>query len=156
MMNRNKELAEEEKITLGLLPPYTDKKKITDYEKKIKEEDDQITNQFKRPYNGLALYGPFFPNIQIMKVKFASPNGDGDTVAFYKNDNKVACLIPEISKLPPGQHELQIMFSLNDQQWINTGLKINYIQPEFGTSFEDIIKGDEADKKKKPGKKQIT
>ena len=146
-------LTEEEKITLGLLPPYTDKKKITDYEKKIKEEDDQITNQFKRPYNGLALYGPFFPNIQIMKVKFASPNGDGDTVAFYKNDNKVACLIPEIPKLPPGQHELQIMFSLNDQQWINTGLKINYIQPEFGTSFEDIIKGDEADKKKKPGKK---
>ena len=118
-------LTEEEKITLGLLPPYTDKKKITDYEKKIKEEDDQITNQFKRPYNGLALYGPFFPNIQIMKVKFASPNGDGDTVAFYKNDNKVACLIPEISKLPPGQHELQIMFSLNDQQWMKTGVKID-------------------------------
>ena len=129
------------------------KKKITEYEKKIKEEDDLIHNQFKRPYNGLALYGPFFPNIQIMKVRFASPSGDVDVVAFYQNDNKVACLIPEMPKLSPGQHELQIMFSLNDQQWINTDQKINFIQPEFGQTFEEIIKGDEADKKKKPGKK---
>lgn len=56
-------------------------------------------------------------------------------------------------KLPQGQHELQVMFSLNGQQWLNTGKKINFISPEFGLSFEEIIKLDETDKKKKPGKK---
>lgn len=58
-----------------------------------------------------------------------------------------------MAKLPPGQHELQVMFSLNGQQWLNTSKRINFISPEFGLSFEDIIKLEEADKKKKPGKK---
>ena len=146
------ELTDDEKITLGLTEPYADKKKNAEYEKKLKEEEDML-NQYKRPYNGLALYGPFFPNVPMMKIRFASQDGDFDVMAFYHNENKVVCLVPEIPKLSPGQHELQIMFSLNGQQWVNTEKKINFMCPEYGTSFEDIIKGDEADKKKKPGKK---
>ena len=42
---------------------------------------------------------------------------------------------------------------MNGQQFVDTAKKILYIAPEFGMSFEDIVKADEADKKKKPGKK---
>lgn len=146
-------LNEDELLTLGLAEPFTDKKRQTEYEKKLKEEDDIMANQFKRPYNGLALYGNFFPKASLMKIKFASPSGDLDIVAFYKNEHKIVCLVPEMPKLTPGEHELQILFTLNGQQWIDTEKKINFMQPEFGQSFEEIIKADETDKKKKPGKK---
>ena len=146
-------LTEEEQITLGLAPMYTDKKQLAEYEKKLKEENDMIETQYKRPYNGLALYSNFFPEIQIMQVKFANEKGDIDCPAFYKNDKKIVCLIPEMPKLPVGEQELQILFSVNGQQWIETEKKILFNCPEPGTSFEDIVNADAGDKKKKPGKK---
>lgn len=86
-------LTDDEKQMLGQLPPIADKKKATEFEKKMKEENDAI-ELFKRPYNGLALFGNFFPDTQSMQVRFASELGDTDAVAFYKNENKIACLIP--------------------------------------------------------------
>lgn len=53
----------------------------------------------------------------------------------------------EIHKLPAGVHELKIMFSINSQQWVNTGKKIMFNSPEYGLKYEDIIKLDEMEAK---------
>jgi hypothetical protein len=59
-----------------------------------------------------------------------------------------------MNKLPPGQYELKVLFSVNSQQFIDTGKKILFNNPEPGLSYDDIIKLEEADKKIKPkGKK---
>ena len=52
-----------------------------------------------------------------------------------------------MQKLPPGQHELLIKFSLNGQQYYNTNKKILFIAPEYGLHFDEIIKLDELDSK---------
>ena len=158
ILNKKEELNEDEKTVLGMMEPSQDKKKLADYEKKIKEEDDTIANVYKRPYNGLSLYGNFFPEIDTLKLRFAvinNPeiNAEVEANVYYVNENKINCLIPEVPKLPAGEYELGIFLSLNGQQFVDTGKKILYIAPEFGMSFEDIVKADEADKKKKPGKK---
>ena len=157
ILMKKEELNEDEKTVLGMMEPSTDKKKLAEYEKKIKEEEDTILNVHKRPYNGLALYGNFFPEIDTLKIKFATINSETnseiDTVAYYVNENKITCLVPEVPQLPAGEYELEIFLSLNGQQFVDTGKKILYTAPEFGMSFDDIVKADEADKKKKPGKK---
>lgn len=43
-------------------------------------------------------------------------------------------------KLPTGEHELKILFSLNGQQFHNTGKKILFDAPEQPCSFEQILK----------------
>ena len=55
---------------LGMMEPPTEKKALAEYEKNSKEDDDMIKTQHKAPYNGLALYGEYFPNLQDMKIKF--------------------------------------------------------------------------------------
>ena len=57
-------------------------------------------------------------------------------------------------KLPLGQHELKIFFSVNSSQYIETNKKILFNAPEFGLSFEEIIKLDSLEGKKKPGQKK--
>ena len=52
-------------------------------------------------------------------------------------------------KLLPGEHELKIFFSLNGQQFHNTGKKILFDAPEQPCSFEQILKLEENDSKNK-------
>ena len=56
-------------------------------------------------------------------------------------------------KLPPGQNELMIKFSLNVQQYYPTNKKILFNSPEYGLHFDDIIKLDEIEAK--GGKKLV-
>lgn len=52
-------------------------------------------------------------------------------------------------KLSPGEHELKILFSVNGQQFYDTGKKLLFDAPEPHLKFEDIIKLEEADAKNK-------
>jgi hypothetical protein len=59
-----------------------------------------------------------------------------------------------MNKLPVGPIELKVLFSVNSQQYIDTGKKILFNNPEPGLSYDDIIKLEEADKKMKPKSKK--
>jgi len=85
-------LSIEEKIMLDLI--VEDKKKKEEVNKKMLEEDHLINSVHKRPYNGLNLYGDYFPKTETMKVKFVAQNCEYDVIAFYRNSKKVSCLIP--------------------------------------------------------------
>ena len=150
-------LSDNEKMFLGMMEPPTEKKALAEYEKNAKEEEDMIKNQHKAPYNGLSLYGDFFPNISGMKIKFTVGTGDDasevETDLYNKNENKLACLIKEIPDLSPGEYEANISISINGIQWTATDQKILYMAPEEGLSFEDIIKIDSATDKNKKKKK---
>lgn len=146
------ELSEEEKMKLGMIPIYEDKKKAAEFEKKLEAEENDIKTGSKRPYTGLAIYSKFFPKLDNIGVRFSSADDEKDTVAIYKNKNKIICIIPEMPNLAPGVHECQISLSFNGEQWIETDEKINFNAPEKGLSFEEMVKNDD-DKKKKPGKK---
>lgn len=52
-------------------------------------------------------------------------------------------------KLSVGEHELKILFSLNGQQFHNTGKKLLFEAPEQPCSFEQILKLEEMDSKNK-------
>ena len=150
-------LSDNEKIFLGMMEPPTDKKALAEYEKNSKEEEDMIKNQYKAPYNGLALYGDYFPNIKNMKIKFTVVIGEdeyeGESDLYYKNENKLACIVKEIPDLSPGEYEANISISINGIQWTETEQKILYMAPEEGLSFDDIIKLDSAADKNKKKKK---
>jgi hypothetical protein len=60
-----------------------------------------------------------------------------------------------MSKLPLGINELKIMFTLNSQQYVQTGKKLLYIATDHHLKFEDIVKLDEVDFKNK-GKIMMT
>lgn len=77
-----------------MAPPPDDKKKAEEIHKKLSDEDILFSTVHKRPYSGLVMYGNFFPNSQMMMVRFQGPNCEYDTIAFYKNKYKVTCLIP--------------------------------------------------------------
>jgi len=143
-------LSDNEKMFLGMMEPPTEKKALAEYEKNAKEEEDMIKNQHKAPYNGLSLFGDFFPNINGMKIKFWTGTGEDlseiETELYYKNENKVACIVKELPDLAPGEYEVNISISINGIQWTNTDQKILYMAPEEGLSFEDIIKLDSAKK----------
>ena len=140
-----------------MMEPPTDKKALAEYEKNSKEEEDMIKNQYKAPYNGLALYGDYFPNIKDMKIKFTVIIGEDEyeveTDLYYKNENKLACIVKEIPDLSPGEYEANISISINGIQWTETEQKILYMAPEEGLSFDDIIKLDSAADKNKKKKK---
>ena len=151
-------LSEYEKMYLGMMEPPTEKKALAEYEKNSKEDDDMIKTQHKAPYNGLALYGEYFPNLQDMKIKFWTGTGEDlseiETELYYKNENKLACIVKELPDLTAGEYEVSMGISINGIQWTNVEQKILYMAPEEGLSFDDIIKLDSAnDKNKKKGKK---
>jgi hypothetical protein len=56
-------------------------------------------------------------------------------------------------KLPPGEHELKILFSVNSKQYVDTGKKIIVNNPEPGYTFADILKLEDADLKNKKKRK---
>ena len=130
-------------------------KKMAEYEKNAKEDEDMIKNQHKAPYNGLALYGDYFPNLSDMKIKFWTGTGEDlseiETELYYKNENKLACIVKELPDLTAGEYEVNISISINGIQWTNIEQKILYMAPEEGLSFDDIIK---LEKKKKKNKKK--
>ena len=150
-------LNENEKILLGMAEPPTEKKALAEYEKVSKEEEDMIKNQHKSPYNGLALYGDYFPNIKDMKIKFWTGTGEDmseiETELYYKNENKLACIVKELPDLNAGEYEVYMSISINGIQWTNVDHKILYLAPEDGLSFDDIIKLDAANDKNKKKKK---
>ena len=150
-------LNENEKILLGMAEPPTEKKALAEYEKVSKEEEDMIKNQHKSPYNGLALYGDYFPNIKDMKIKFWTGTGEDmseiETELYYKNENKLACIVKELPDLNAGEYEVNMSISINGIQWTNVEHKILYLAPEDGLSFDDIIKLDAANDKNKKKKK---
>lgn len=84
----------EEKIYIKKAELPEDKKKAEEILKKHAEDDHIFATVSKRPFSGLILYGDYFPNSQMMMVKFQGPNCEYDTIAFYKNKFKVACFIP--------------------------------------------------------------
>ena len=93
----NEPLTSEEKIILNFAPGPDDKRKIDEINKKFAEEDNIINTVYKRPYAGLYLYGNFFPFTHNMKVKFVGNNNfEHETIAFYKNKNKVSCCLGNI------------------------------------------------------------
>ena len=150
-------LSDYEKIYLGMQEPPTEKKALAEYEKNSKEDEDMIKNQHKAPYNGLALYGDYFPNLPGMKIKFWTGTGEDlseiDTELYYKNENKLACIVKELPDLNAGEYEVNIGISINGIQWTNIEQKILYVAPEEGLSFDDIIKLDSANDKNKKKKK---
>ena len=99
ILSTQEQLTNEEKVILNIAPYPDEKKKKDEIDKKMNEEDNIINNVYKRPYNGLILYGNFFPNTPLMKVKFVGQNCEYDVIAFYKNKSKIACLIPGIIKI---------------------------------------------------------
>ena len=150
-------LSDYEKIYLGMAEPPTEKKALAEYEKASKEDEDMIKNQHKAPYNGLALYGEYFPNLTDMKIKFYTGTGEDlseiETELYYKNENKLACIVKELPDLTAGEYEVNISISINGIQWTNIEPKILYMAPEEGLSFDDIIKLDAANDKNKKKKK---
>ncbi len=52
-------------------------------------------------------------------------------------------------KLTPGEHELKILFSVNEQQFYDTGKKLLFEATDPHLKFEDIVKLEEADSKNK-------
>ena len=125
-------LSPDERVFLGIAQKPDDKKKYDEILKKFADEDALFNNP-RRAYNGLYLYGDFFPqtnvyslNNQYLKIKFRSNICEQDTNAFFKNKYKIGCLIPEISKLGPGIHELEIDISVNGTHYFPTNFKIFY------------------------------
>lgn len=62
-----------------------------------------------------------------------------------------------MNKIPIGEHELKIFFSVNGQQFYNTNKKMLFDAPEPHLKFEDILKLEETDLKgkgKNPPKKK--
>ena len=116
----------------------TAKKAIAEYEKNSKEDK----NQYKAPYNRLALYGDYFPKIKYLKFKFTVVSGEDEyeieNDLYYKNENKLACIVKEITDLSPGKYEANIIISINGIQWTETEQKILYMAPEEELSFDDI------------------
>ena len=116
-----------------------------------------IKNQNKAQNNGLLLFGDYFPNLSGMKIKFLTRAREDlsevETELYYKNENKLACIVKELPDLSPGEYEVNISISINGIQWTNTDQKILYMAPEEGLSFEDIIKLDSANDKNKKKKK---
>ena len=150
-------LSDYEKMYLGMMEPPTEKKALAEYEKNSKEDEDMIKSQHKSPYNGLALYGDFFPNLPDMKIKFWTGTGEDlsevETELYYKNENKLACIVKELPDLNAGEYEVNMSISINGIQWTNIDQKILYLAPEEGLSFDDIIKIDSANDKNKKKKK---
>ena len=150
-------LSDYEKMYLGMMEPPTEKKALAEYEKNSKEDEDMIKSQHKSPYNGLALYGDFFPNLPDMKIKFWTGTGEDlsevETELYYKNENKLACIVKELPDLNAGEYEVNMSLSINGIQWTNIDQKILYLAPEEGLSFDDIIKIDSANDKNKKKKK---
>ena len=150
-------LSDYEKMYLGMMEPPTEKKALAEYEKNSKEDEDMIKSQHKSPYNGLALYGDFFPNLPDMKIKFWTGTGEDlsevETELYYKNENKLACIVKELPDLNAGEYEINMSISINGIQWTNIDQKILYLAPEEGLSFDDIIKIDSANDKNKKKKK---
>ena len=150
-------LSDNEKIYLGMMEPPTEKKALAEYEKNAKEEEDMIKNQHKYPYNGLSLFGDYFPNINGMKIKFWNDTGEDmseiETELYYKNENKLSCIVKELPDMTPGEYEVNISISINGIQWTETDQKILYMAPEEGLPFEEIIKLDSAADKNKKKKK---
>ena len=150
-------LSDYEKMYLGMMEPPTEKKALAEYEKNSKEDEDMIKSQHKSPYNGLALYGDFFPNLPDMKIKFWTGTGEDlsevETELYYKNENKLACIVKELPDLNVGEYEVNMNISINGIQWTNIDQKILYLAPEEGLSFDDIIKIDSANDKNKKKKK---
>lgn len=58
-------LTNDEKIYFGIAPKPSDNKKYDEIVKKFNEEDFQITLP-RRAYNGLYLFGDFFPNTKVI------------------------------------------------------------------------------------------
>lgn len=54
-------ITNEEKVILGLAPPPEEKKKHDEILKRFVDEDSIISNTPKRSYNGLYVYGDYFP-----------------------------------------------------------------------------------------------
>lgn len=52
-------------------------------------------------------------------------------------------------QLPVGENELKILFSVNGQQFYDTGKKMLLDNPEPHMKFDDILKLEEADAKGK-------
>ena len=150
-------LSDYEKMYLGMMEPPTEKKALVEYEKNSKEDEDMIKTQHKSPYNGLALYGDYFPNLPDMKIKFWTGTGEDmseiETELYYKNENKLACIVKELPDLNAGEYEVNISISINGIQWTGIEQKILYMAPEEGLSFDDIIKLDSANDKNKKKKK---
>ena len=150
-------LSDYEKMYLGMMEPPPEKKALAEYEKNSKEDEDMIKSQHKSPYNGLALYGDFFPNLPDMKIKFWTGTGEDlsevETELYYKNENKLACIVKELPDLNAGEYEVNMSISINGIQWTNIDQKILYLAPEEGLSFDDIIKIDSANDKNKKKKK---
>jgi hypothetical protein len=44
----------------------------------------------------------------------------------YKNAAKVACIIPDMSEIPIGEHKLPVDISFNGQQFTNSGIELLY------------------------------
>ena len=92
-----------------------------------------------------------------MKIKFTVVSGEDEyeieSDLYYKNENKLACIVKEIPDLSPGEYEANISISINGIQWTETEQKILYMAPEEGLSFDDIIKLDSAADKNKKKKK---
>jgi hypothetical protein len=94
-LNKIENLTDEEKVIMELIPPPTEKKKVDEINKKVQEEDFHMNNTYKRPFAGLYLYGTYFPNTQLLRVRFHfSKSLEFETIVFYKNQYKIACLIP--------------------------------------------------------------
>ena len=157
MVEEQGPLSDYEKMYLGMMEPPTDKKALAEYEKNSKEDEDMIKNQHKYPYNGLSLYGDYFPNISGMKIKFWNGTGEDlseiETELYYVNENKLSCLVREVPDLTPGEYEVNISISINGIQWTETDQKILYMAPEEGLPFEEVIKLDSAADKNKKKKK---
>jgi len=45
----------------------------------------------------------------------------------YKNEKKLACIIPDMSDIPVGEHKLPVDVSFNGQQFTNTGKVLLYM-----------------------------
>ena len=100
VISEQENLTEEEKVIIGLIPPPTDKKKNDEIIKRQKEEDENLLNLYKRPFGGINLYGNFFPNSQLMKVRFHYTKYlEFESIVFYKNEYKVSTIIPGTYKL---------------------------------------------------------
>ena len=125
-------LSPDERVFLGIAQRPDDKKKYEEILKKFADEDAAFTLP-RRAYNGLYLYGDFFPQSNVntslkknLKVKFRSNVCDEIAPAYFKNKYKIGCLIPEMGKLGQGVHEVNIDLSVNGFQFFPTNFKINY------------------------------
>ena len=90
---------------------------------------------------------------EINKKKIELKKSEVETELYYKNENKLACIVKELPDLNAGEYEVNMSISINGIQWTNVEHKILYLAPEDGLSFDDIIKLDAANDKNKKKKK---